>query len=168
MQNALEDDVETVRADALQPYCSPHICHLLTTHGAHVSAIDFLTFIGPNGTIIALPMDGPPLSDHNIAHIDDSAIDDATKTAYFHVNTGATCVVTDHAAKLHCPISTQATCGTVAKGPQTMINAMGWLVMDFHTDNGAWLFPSYSPNPRKFNNFNALLFILSRPPRPWL
>jgi hypothetical protein len=136
VQTALEDAVETVRADALQPYRSPHIRHLLTSRGAHVSAIDLPSFLGPDGTLISLPTDGPPLPDHFIAHIDDSPIDAATKTAYFHVDTGATCVVTDHAAELHCPISTQATCGTAAKGPRTTINAMGWLVMDFHTDQG--------------------------------
>jgi hypothetical protein len=136
VQNETEDAVETVQADALQPYHSPHIRHLLTTRAAHVSAIDFSSFRGPEGTMIDLPPDGPPLPDHIVAHLNPCNTDQATKTAYFHVDTGATCVVTDQAAELHCPIPTQATCGTAAKGPRTTINAMGCLVMDFLTDQG--------------------------------
>jgi hypothetical protein len=137
VQNATEDAVdETVQTETLQPYCLPHIQHILTTHAVQVSAIDISSFLGPYGTIISLPTDGPPLPDHFIASINDFAVYEATKTVYFHVDTGATCVITDQAAELHCPIPTQATCGTAAKGPCTTISAMGWLVMVFITDKG--------------------------------
>jgi hypothetical protein len=109
---------------------------MLTTRAANVSAIDIYSFLGPEGTIIALPPDGPPLLDHHITHIDAFPIEQATKTAYLHVNTGAICVVTDQATNLHCPSPTQATCGTAAKGPRTTINGMGCLVMDFLMDKG--------------------------------
>jgi hypothetical protein len=67
VQMALEDAVETVQTDAIQPYCSPYIQHLLTTHGAQVSAIDIdvSQFVGPDGTLIDIPTDGPPLPDKN-------------------------------------------------------------------------------------------------------
>jgi hypothetical protein len=154
VQNALKDAIETVRTDALQPYCSPHIRHLLTTCGAQVSTIDFSSFLGPDGTVIALLKDGPPLPAHFIAHIDDSLLNDAQKTAYFHVDTGATCVVTDQSAELHFPITTQAMCGTAAKGPRTTINAMGWLVMDFITDTSLAI-PMEFPQATEIQQFQC-------------
>jgi hypothetical protein len=72
--------------------------------------------------------------------------------AYFHVETGATCVVTDHNPALHCPIHMQVTCGTAAKGSQTTINAMGWLVLDFVTDQGIEV-PLEFPNATEMQQF---------------
>jgi hypothetical protein len=118
VQNDMEDAVETVRTNPLQPYRSPHIHHMLTTIAANIQALDISSSIGPEGTIIELPPNGPPLLEQCIAHIDDFPINQATKTVYFHVDTSATCVVTDQAAELHFPIPTQATCSTVAKGPR--------------------------------------------------
>jgi hypothetical protein len=76
------------------------------------------------------------------------------KTAYFHVDTGATCIITDQAAELHCPIPTQATCGTAAKGPCTTINAMFCLVWDFITDTGAMI-PLEFPQATKIQQFQC-------------
>jgi hypothetical protein len=141
LQNATEDAIETVRTDGIEPYRSPYIRKILTDRKASISAIDFLS---PDGTLIALPSDGPPLPEEFVASLMDQS-DDVTKTAYFHVDTGATCVVTDQTSELHCPVPTQATCGTAAKGPRTIINAMGWLVLDFITDKGLAL-PMEFPN----------------------
>jgi hypothetical protein len=96
VQNALEDAIETVRTDALQPYCLPHIHHLLTTRNVQVSAIDISQFLGPDGMlVINLPADGPPLPEAFIVSIDTTTDNEAIKTAYFHVDTGATYFVTD-------------------------------------------------------------------------
>jgi hypothetical protein len=88
---------------------------------------------------LSLPSDGPPLPTALIASLDDIPSDGASKTAFFHVDTGATCVVTAHADEVHCPIPTNATCGAAAKGPRATINAIGWLVLDFITDKGTTL-----------------------------
>jgi hypothetical protein len=70
--------------------------------------ISAIGFISPDGTMIALPHDGPPLPDEFVASLMDHS-DDVIKTVYFHVGTGATCVVTDQIWELHCPVPTQAT-----------------------------------------------------------
>jgi hypothetical protein len=97
-----------------------------------ISALDFNPpicdlLIGHEGTDIALPNDGPPLPEAFIASLNDDATH-AIKTAYFHVNRGATCVVTDQASELHCPIPTKATCGTAAKGGHAL-PSMQWDVL---------------------------------------
>jgi hypothetical protein len=148
LQNATEDAIETVRTDGIEPYRSPYIRKILTDRQANISAIDFLSH---DGTMIALPNDGPPLPDEFIASLT-AQNDDVIKTAYFHVDTGATCVVTDHMSELHCPVPTQATCGTAAKGPRTIINAMGWLVLDFITDQGLTI-PMEFPNATEIRQF---------------
>jgi hypothetical protein len=148
LQNATEDAIETVRTDGIEPYRSPYIRKILADRQARISAIDF---ISPDGVAMELPHDGPELPDAFIAAIHDRP-DAAIKTAYFHVDTGATCVVTDHASELHCPIPTQATCGTAAKGPRTTINAMGWLVLDFVTDKGIKI-PLEFPNATEITQF---------------
>jgi hypothetical protein len=142
LQNATEDVIETVRTDGVEAYRSPFICHHLKHKESRpfIGAIDFdpdlcASFLGPEGTMIDIPQDGPPLPEDFVGSI----VTDPTtsyKTAYFHVDTGATCIVTDQQAELHCPVRTQATCGTAAKGPRTLINAMGCLVLDFVSDNG--------------------------------
>jgi hypothetical protein len=60
--------------------------------------------------------------------------------------------VADQVAELHCPIPTQATCGTAAKGPRTTINAMGWLVLDMVTDKGVTL-PFEFPKATEIQQF---------------
>jgi hypothetical protein len=150
LQNATEDAIETVRTDGIEPYRSPYIKKILQDRQSRiVTAIDFIDL---EGTAVALPADGPPLPDELIAGILDHSTDDAIKTAYFHVDTGATCVVTDQVAELHCPIPTQATCGTAAKGPRTTINAMGWLVLDLVTDKGVNL-PFEFPKATEIQQF---------------
>jgi hypothetical protein len=152
LQNATEDAVETVRTDGIEPYRSPYIMKILQDRKASsgVCAIDFIDL---EGTPVALPTDGPPLPDALVAGIHDHhSQDDAIKTAYFHVDTGATCVVTDQVAELHCPIPTQATCGTAAKGPRTTINAMGWLVLDLVTDQGVTI-PFEFPKATEIQQF---------------
>jgi hypothetical protein len=114
------------------------------------------------GTNISLPNDdGPPLPEAFVASLNDDA-NDAIKTAYFHVDKGVTCVVMDQAAKLHCPIPTQATCGTVAKGPCMTINAMGSLVLDFITDTGLMIpleFPQATPTIASFSVKSKCFFV---------
>jgi hypothetical protein len=107
---------------------------------AHIGSLDIdfhpsESFLGAEGTNIALLLDGPPLPEVLVASMHDNTTG-SVKTAYFHFDTGATCVVTDQAAELHCPSPTKATCGTPAKGPRMTINAMGCLVLDFITDKG--------------------------------
>jgi hypothetical protein len=148
LQNVTEDAVGTVRTDGIEPYRSPYIKKILTDRQARISAIDF---IGPDGTLIELPHDGPSLPDELVASLTEHS-DDITKTAYFHVDTGATCVVTDQISELHCPFPTHATCGTAAKGPRTTINAMGWLVLDFVTDKGIAI-PVEFPNATEIRQF---------------
>jgi hypothetical protein len=142
LQNVTEDAVETVQTDGIEPYCSPYILHQLmklklnqTRTPLLVGALDADSFVGLNGTNLTLPVDAPPLPTDFVSSIDDDARL-SYKTAYFHVHTGATCLVTDQAAELHCPVPTTATCGTAAKGTRTCINAMGCLVLDFVTDQG--------------------------------
>jgi hypothetical protein len=102
--------------------------------------------------MIALPHDGPPLPDEFVLSLMDQS-DDVIKTAYFHADTGATCVGTHQMSELHCPVPTQATCGTAAKGPRTIINAMlGWLVLDFITNQGLAL-PMEFPNATEIRQF---------------
>jgi hypothetical protein len=132
LQNDTEDAVETVRTAGVEAYQSPYICKILTERKActHISSLDldshiFDSFMGPKGTNIALPIDGPPLPDAFVASLHDNT-DGSIKTPYFHVDTGATCVVTDQTAELHCPIPTKATCGTAAKGPITMMSSFGF------------------------------------------
>jgi hypothetical protein len=142
LENATEHATETVRTDGVEAYCSPFISHHLKNKEScpFIGAIDFdpdlcASFLGPEGTMIDIPQDGPPLPEDFVGSI----VTDPTtsyKTAYFHVDTGATCIVTDQQAELHCPVPTQATCGTAAKGPRTLINAMGCLVLNFVSNNG--------------------------------
>jgi hypothetical protein len=87
-----------------------------------------------------------------VASLHDIPSNGASKTAFFHINTGATCVVTAHADELHCPIPTNATCGTVAKGPRATINAFGLLVLDFITDKGTTLLIEF-PQATKIQQF---------------
>jgi hypothetical protein len=143
-----EDSIETMCNNDLEPYRSAYIWKILTDCQASISTINFLS---PEGTTIALPNDGPPLPDDFIASITDHN-DDAIKTAYFNVDTGATCVVTDKVSEFHCLVPTHATCGTAAKGPRTTINAMGWLVLDFVTDKGVTI-PFELPNATDIQQF---------------
>jgi hypothetical protein len=158
LQNATEDAIETVRTDGLEAYRSPFIRHHLKNKETRsfVGAIDFDpdlcgSFLGPEGTMIDLPQDGPPLPEAFLRSI----VTDPTtsyKTAYFHVDTGATCIVIDQTAELHCPVPTRATCGTAAKGPRTTINAMGCLVLDFVSDNGHMI-PLEFPHATEIQQF---------------
>jgi hypothetical protein len=149
LQNATEDAVETVWTDGVEAYRSPYIHHQLKTCSVlkktresrpligslELDPDAFASFIGTEGTQIDLPQDGPPLPENLVASIKADSTH-AYKAAYFHVDTGATCLVTDHACELHCPVPTHATCGTAAKGPRTTINVMGCLVLDFISDKG--------------------------------
>jgi hypothetical protein len=121
LQNATEDVIETVRTDGVESYRSPYIrTRLKNKESRLIGAIDLdldlcASFLGPEGTITDLPQDGPPLPEAFVGSLND---DTATsfKTAYFHVDTGATCIVTDQTAELHCPVPNRAMCGTAAKG----------------------------------------------------
>jgi hypothetical protein len=154
LQNATEDAVEIVRTDGIEPYRSPYIRKILADWQARISPIDFISH---NGTSMALPHDGPPLPDDFIASITDHT-DVAIKTAYFHVNTGATCVVTDQVSKLHCPVPTKAACGTVAKG--LALRLMQWAGLSLTlSSTKASLFPSNFLMQLKFGNFNDNLYL---------
>jgi hypothetical protein len=153
LQNATEDAIETVRKDGIEPYRSPYICKIITDSNPQVRVIDLDTdFLSPDGTFMALPSDGPPLPDAFVLGSMDDNRDGTVTTAYFHVDTGATCVLTDQTAELHCPVPTQATCGTAAKGPCTIINAMGWLMIDFITTTGIRI-PLELPNATEIQQF---------------
>jgi hypothetical protein len=62
LQNDTEDAVKMVQTDPLQPYRSPHIRHMLNTCAANVRAFNISSFLGPEGTSIALPPGGPPFT----------------------------------------------------------------------------------------------------------
>jgi hypothetical protein len=126
-QTATEDAVDTVVHDALEAYRSPWLVNILKEKLPSVNAID---------TTFCLPLDGT-LPAELVARVDAFPTDTPSLIyAYLHVDTGATCFVTNHSAELHCPIPTRATCGTATTGPRATINALGTLLLDFITTTG--------------------------------
>ena len=130
VQNATEDAVDTVVNDALEAYRSPWLVNILKTQTSPtVSNIETSPF--------QLPLDGS-LPDEIISQVDacSSSTPMAVIHAFLHVDTGATCFVTNHKHELHCPVPTQVTCGTAQSGPHTTINALGTLILDLVTSDG--------------------------------
>jgi hypothetical protein len=132
VQNATEDAVDTVVHDALEAtYRSPWLVKILKSQlSPTVSNIS-------EHPLFQLPLDGS-LPDEIVSRVDASISTKpmAVINAFLHVDTGATCFVTNNQHELHCPVPTQATCGTAQSGPRTTINALDTLILDLVTSDG--------------------------------
>jgi hypothetical protein len=50
--------------------------------------------------------------------------------AWFHIDTGATCMVSHQSGESHCPTPTLVKCGTAADGPSHVVESLGYLIGD--------------------------------------
>jgi hypothetical protein len=131
VQNATEDAVDTVYNDAIEAFRSPWLVNILKTkHEPVIGAIDASLFHLPDDD--ALPAE-------LVGSVDTSFSQDCTPIihAFLHVNTGATCFVTNQQNELHRPVPTSSTCSTAQSGPRTIINTLGTFVLDLVTSNGS-------------------------------
>jgi hypothetical protein len=60
---------------------------------------------------------------------------DSSYLALFHVDSGATCIITNQAHELHYLMLPTATCGTASAGARSVIDATGTLALDFITND---------------------------------
>ena len=99
-QSATEDAVDTVVNDALEMYRSPWLVNILKGKSSpSVSAIKF------DSPLFLLPPDGL-LPAEIVAHVDacSPSTSAASISAFLHVDTGATCFVTNQRNELHCTV----------------------------------------------------------------
>jgi hypothetical protein len=119
--------IDTVRQDHMEAYRdirSPILCWNLLhsqTNEAQISSID-----------LPLPKDAP-LPALLVAGLAPHRVDDSSYFALFHVDSGATCIVTNQTHELHCPMPFTATCGTASAGARSEIDANGTLALAFIT-----------------------------------
>jgi hypothetical protein len=118
--------VDTVCQDYMEAYCdiqSPilrwNLLHSKTDE-PQISSIGLL------------PQDAP-LPALLVAGLAPHRNDDSSYFALFHVDSGATCIVTNQAHELHCPMPSTATCSIALAGARSDIDATGTLALDFIT-----------------------------------
>jgi hypothetical protein len=54
----------------------------------------------------------------------------ATNVSWIHIDTGATCAVTNLQGELHCPTPSTAQCGTAQHAAKVPITAVGMFIFD--------------------------------------